>query len=100
MLMESGIGANTFVPDDVLLPKRITHGWFLHKSHTEASREKCGSQSAKQPSRTLSLEELAHGQKPYISRTWQAIRFDGVAIVRFKRMRNVHVIGMHCVAQR
>ena len=36
------VGANTVVPDDVLLPKddvllpkRLRYGWFLDKSHTE-----------------------------------------------------------------
>ncbi len=95
-----GIGANSFVSDDVLLPKRITYGWFLDKSHTEVNCEKYGSQSDKKPDRTLSLEELAHGRKPCINRTWKVIRFDGVAIVLFQRLKNVHVIGMHSVPQR
>ncbi len=96
-----GIGANSFVSDDVLLPKRITYGWFLDKNHTETSREKSDSdnQSVKKPNRTLILEEFVHGRKPCISRTWQDIRFGGVAIVLFKRLRNVHVIGMYCVPQ-
>ena len=81
-----------------LLPKRITYGWFLDKRHTESSREKCDSQSVKQPNRTLNLEELELGRKPCIIRTCQSIRFDDVDIVLFKRLRNVHVIGMHCVA--
>ena len=106
------VGANTFVPDDVLLPKddvllakRLRYGWFLDKSHTKSSREKCGSQSPKQPSVTLSLEELSHGRKPCIVRTGESVRrpFDGVSIVLCKRLRYsgyVHVIGMNCVAQR
>ena len=96
------VGANTFVPDDVLLPKRLRYGRFLEKSPTKAIREKCGSQSAKQPKIPLSLEELGHGRKPCINRTGQVIKrpFDGVAIVLCKRLRYVHVIGMHCVAQR